>query len=125
LVVEITEHSAIDNVRGLIEHLSPFRTLGGRLAIDDVGMGFSGLSQLVELAPDVIKLDRSLVTNVADDLSRNAIVASMVVYSEKVGASLLAEGVEDATTADALNELGVSLAQGYYFGRPAPVEPLG
>lgn len=120
LVVEITEHSAINNVRGLSEQLSPFRALGGRLAIDDVGMGFSGLSQLVELSPDVIKLDRSLVADVANDAARTAMVAALVDYSARVGAALLAEGVEDETTSIALQELGVTFAQGYHFGRPAP-----
>lgn len=125
LVVEITEHAAIDNARGLYQHLAPLRASGGQLAIDDVGMGFAGLSTLVELAPDIIKLDRSLITNIADDLSRNAIVASMVAYSEKVGAVLVAEGVEDEETSIALKELGVTLGQGYHFGRPAPVEAHG
>ncbi|MCB0919863.1 MAG: EAL domain-containing protein [Actinobacteria bacterium] len=120
LVVEITEHSAIDNAAALVAHLAPFRELGGRLAIDDVGIGFSGLTQLVELAPDVIKLDRSLVAGLPDDSPRAALVAAMVAYSGSVGSWLLAEGVEDERTALALQDLGVRFAQGYHFGRPQP-----
>ena len=120
LVVEITEHAAIDNVQALIEHLQPFREQGGRLAIDDVGTGFSGLSQIVALSPEVIKLDRSLIVGIDTDRSRAAMAASLVGYSANVGATLLAEGIEDSITSQALADLGVSLAQGYYHGPPAP-----
>lgn len=124
LVVEITEHAAIADVEVLKEALRPFKAAGGRVAVDDVGMGFSGLHQLVELSPDIIKLDRTLITGIDADRARQAIVASLITYAAEVNASVVTEGVETAGEAQMLSDLGVLTAQGYHLGRPAPLADL-
>ncbi len=124
LLVEVTEHAAVSNPATLKEALRPFKEAGGRVAVDDVGMGFSGLHQLVELAPDIIKLDRTLITGIDTDAARQAIVASLLTYASEVGSSVVTEGVETAGEARKLSSLGVSTAQGYHLGRPAPLAEL-
>lgn len=124
LVVELTEHAAIEDPAALTARLDKFTARGGRIAIDDVGMGFSGLHQLVELAPDVIKLDRSLIAGIDRDFARQAIVPALLTYADKVGADVVAEGVETPDEAAMLLRLGVRTAQGYHFARPGPPHQL-
>lgn len=124
LVVEVTEHAAVEKPSALRELLRGFRSRGGRVAIDDVGAGFSGLHHLVELAPDIIKLDRSLITGVDTHLARQAIVASLVTYARAVGASVVAEGIETEDEFCALVDLGVENGQGYHLGRPTDVSQI-
>ncbi len=124
LVLEITEHAAIENTEALTRSLLSFRMRGGRLAIDDVGRGYSGLHHLIELSPDIIKLDREIVANVHRDSSRQAMIAALVAYARNVGATLIAEGVETPDEMLAIRGLGVKHAQGYLFARPAPLVEL-
>lgn len=124
LVVEITEHAAIEDPTALTRQLHRFIDKGGRVAIDDVGIGFSGLHELVELAPHIIKLDRSLITGIERDRARRAIVAALVTYAHNVGARLVAEGVETEAEAAALFRSGVREVQGYYFARPKSIDQL-
>jgi EAL domain-containing protein (putative c-di-GMP-specific phosphodiesterase class I) len=92
-----------------------------RLAVDDAGAGFSSLRHIVELAPAMVKLDRSLVAGIAEDGAREAVVTGMVRFAESAGHMLLAEGVETRAELAALRRLGVQLGQGYLLGRPVPV----
>ncbi|MFP5332165.1 MAG: EAL domain-containing protein [Acidimicrobiia bacterium] len=124
LVVEITEHAAVDDPASLRRALRDFKKRGGRVAVDDVGMGFSGLHQLVELSPDIIKLDRTLISGIDNDGARRAIVASLLTYATEVEATVVTEGVETAGEARTLADLGVSSAQGYHLGRPAALANL-
>lgn len=118
LVIEITEHAAVRDPRQLLSRLAEFRDAGGRLAIDDMGTGYSGLSHLVELRPDVIKLDRSLVTGIAHGNVRHALVRSLVTFCTEVGATIVAEGVETEEEDAILRTIGVPFAQGYLYARP-------
>ena len=95
-----------------------------RLAIDDVGAGFSSLRHIVLTAPDVIKLDRSLVDGVSDDAVLTTLVRSLVDFGHGCGAVVVAEGVETAADAAALLALGVDHGQGWHFGRPGPADQL-
>lgn len=119
LVAEITEHAAVPSYEELRCALQPLRDRGLRVAIDDAGAGFASLQHVVELHPDIVKIDRSLVDRVSDDPARRGAVASFVVLGEEVGAVVVAEGVEREEDATALERLGVRAAQGYLFGRPA------
>lgn len=123
-VLEITEHVEITDyevIRSQIERLGD-RT---RLAIDDAGAGFASLRHILELHPDFVKLDRALVHAIETDPSRQALVVGMRYFSETTSCALLAEGVESAAERDALRELGVPFGQGYFFGRPTPVDQVG
>lgn len=123
LVVEITEHAAIDEYEPVREAVAHLREAGVRLAVDDVGAGYAGLSQILRLAPDVVKLDMYLSRNIDEDVARQALVASTATFGLRVGTEVVAEGVESRGEAQALEQAGVGYAQGYFFGRPAPLQP--
>ncbi|MCU1374040.1 MAG: diguanylate cyclase/phosphodiesterase with sensor [Actinomycetia bacterium] len=116
LVIEITEHSQ-DEVwlRPAIDRL---RDLGCRVAVDDVGAGYSGISRLLALLPDIVKLDRNVVADVDRDVARQALVAAAVSYCDATGVQLIAEGVETETEAAALASLGINFIQGFLTGPP-------
>jgi EAL domain-containing protein (putative c-di-GMP-specific phosphodiesterase class I) len=95
-----------------------------RLAIDDVGAGFSSLRHIVVTAPDVIKIDRSIVTGLNTDPVLTTLVRSLVEFGHGCRVRVVAEGVETAGEAAALRTLGVDYGQGWYFGRPGPPEAL-
>jgi EAL domain-containing protein (putative c-di-GMP-specific phosphodiesterase class I) len=124
VVLELTEHDAVEDYDRLSAALAPFRAAGLRLAIDDVGAGFSSLRHIVVTAPDVIKLDRSIASGVATDRVLSTLVGSLVTFAHGSGARVVAEGVETADDAAALRALGVDHGQGWHFGRPGPPEAL-
>jgi EAL domain-containing protein (putative c-di-GMP-specific phosphodiesterase class I) len=90
-----------------------------RIAVDDAGAGYASLHHIVELQPDFIKIDRSLVHGVADDHARRVAVSAFVLLSLDLGATIVAEGVERPSDRSALCDLGVHAAQGYLLGRPS------
>lgn len=91
------------------------------LAADDVGSGYAGLSQLLDYRPDVLKIDRAVVTGVDADPARQALVAGLVQFARAIGSEIVAEGIERAAECQTLQQLGVVLGQGYHFARPAPL----
>jgi EAL domain-containing protein (putative c-di-GMP-specific phosphodiesterase class I) len=119
LVVEITEHAAVDDYEELAEAIATLRAQGVRLAIDDAGAGFSSLRHVLRLRPDIIKLDMSITRNVDSDPVRRALAEALVTFAGVVGATLVAEGVESRGELDALLALGASSAQGFFLRRPA------
>jgi len=119
IVVEITEHAAIDNFDMLLMEIDRLRDLGVRIAIDDAGAGYSGLQQIVRLRPNVIKLDMSLTKNIDRDLARRALASAMVQFAKDTNATVVAEGIETEAEMRTLTELGVEYGQGYHLGRPA------
>lgn len=124
VVLELSEHDQVEDYAVLAEALAPYRASGMRLAIDDVGAGFSSLRHIVVTGPDVIKLDRSLVDGVDQDAVLTALVRSLVDVAGACGARVVAEGIETAADAAALFALGVDHGQGWYFGRPGPAHDL-
>lgn len=123
IVVELTEHVVVDDYPDLLCHIQQLRRWGVRLAIDDTGAGISSLAHILKLAPDVIKLDRSLTAGIDADPARRALATALVAFGAEMGARIVAEGVESAGELAALSTLGVVLAQGYHLGRPAPLPP--
>ncbi len=124
VILEMTEHQQVRDYPALLALLAPLREQGLRIAVDDAGTGFSGLHQIVQLQPDMIKLDRALVSGIDGDQAKRAMCAAMVHYAGESGAFLVAEGVETLAEADELIRLGVSHGQGYHFGRPLPLKAL-
>jgi len=120
LVLEITEHDLIDNYGPVREAV---RGLGhdARLAVDDAGAGVANFGHIIELRPDFVKLDISLVRGVNANLGRQAMVVGMRHFSSTAGCRLIAEGVETEEEARTLTGLGVEFGQGFLFGRPEPV----
>ncbi len=124
VLVELSEHDAVDDYEALADALAPLRASGVKLAIDDVGAGFSSLRHVVLTAPDTIKLDRAVVSGLAEQPVLAGLVASMVTFAHGIGSSVVAEGIETRTDADLLRDLGVDAGQGWYFGRPGPASAL-
>jgi EAL domain-containing protein (putative c-di-GMP-specific phosphodiesterase class I) len=124
VIVELTEHNAIDDYPSLIDSLQTLRRRGIRISIDDTGSGYSSLAHILKLAPDFIKLDRDLVSGIDVDPVRRALAAALVAFAAETGAQIVAEGVETEEELAVLRQLGLRYAQGYYFGRPASLEAL-
>ena len=124
IVFEITEHEAIADHAALMRALAELRGMGVRLAIDDVGAGYAGLSTVLRLRPDILKLDYSLVSNIDQDPARQSLATAMVHFAHEIGAKMIAEGIERPQEHQMLHRLGVKLGQGYLFARPAPASQL-
>lgn len=124
VVLELSEHDQVEDYDALRAVLDPLRAAGLRLAIDDVGAGFSSLKHIVLTGPDVLKLDRSLVTGLATDRVRQTLVRSLTEFGHGSEAVVVAEGVETDSDAATLLALGVDYGQGWYHGRPGPAEAL-
>lgn len=120
VVVELTEHEDTSAHPDLPSRLADLRALGARVAIDDAGAGYAGLRTIVDLSPDVLKLDISLVSGIDTHPARRALVSSLVALAHELGAYLVAEGVERPGELAVLRGLGVAAAQGFYLARPVP-----
>jgi EAL domain-containing protein (putative c-di-GMP-specific phosphodiesterase class I) len=118
VLLELSEHDQVADYAALAAVLEPLRAAGMRLAIDDVGAGFSSLRHIVVTSPDVIKIDRTIVDGVSQDSVLETLVRSLVFFGHGCKATVVAEGVETAADAAKLLELGVDYGQGWYFGRP-------
>ncbi len=118
LIVEITEETLVQNDTQLARAIEPLRARGARLAVDDMGAGYSGLRQITTVHPSYLKLDRSLVSGIDSDDERAALVQALAGYSMQVGSLLVAEGVETAAELRTIRRLGVPLVQGFYLSRP-------
>ena len=118
MVLELTEHAEVLDHAALARALADLRALGVRIAVDDAGAGYSGLQQLVRLKPEIIKLDRSLVSGVHDDPALRSLCAALLHYAKETGAVLVAEGIETEQEAWVLQDLGVHRGQGWLLGKP-------
>ncbi len=118
IVIELTEHEAVEDYAAIARAVAPIREAGARLAADDLGSGYAGFRHLVRLQPDIIKLDISLVSGIHRNPGQRALARALVSFADEVGAHVIAEGVEEADELAALQELNVHWAQGYYLGRP-------
>jgi EAL domain-containing protein (putative c-di-GMP-specific phosphodiesterase class I) len=121
IVVEITEHSSVGDYDVLRRSLDGLRALGARVAVDDAGAGYASFRHILALRPDVVKLDRALVTGLDHDPVRESLVAALVTFAQRIGATTVAEGIETAGELDMLSRLGVPCGQGYHLARPAPL----
>ena len=118
IVLEITERDPVDDYAALRTAISTI-VAPLRWAIDDAGAGYASLRHIIELRPQFVKLDRQLITGIALDPARQALVAGLLHFSRAVGTTLIAEGVETAAERAALQGLGLVAGQGWLFGRPA------
>ena len=121
LVLELTEHDAITDLERLRDAIDRFGRSGIRFAIDDVGAGYSGLTHILQLGPDIVKLDRAIVSGVDASPPRRALVAAALSFAASVGTTVIAEGIEQEAELDTLLDLGVTFGQGFLLGRPEPV----
>lgn len=122
LVFEVVESHAIADRGHLVSILDHYRSLGWRVALDDVGAGWSSLSLLAAVRPEVVKLDKALVQELPDDGARTVLKA-VTDLAHQLGAVVVAEGVETERLADEVTALGADLGQGWLFGRPVRPQP--
>ena len=118
IVLEITEHRAIDDPAALCAELRGWRDRGLQLAIDDAGAGYSGLQQIIQLRPDIVKLDMSLTSGIDADSAKRSLAAAMVHFAQEEDAIIVAEGIETAAELETLRTIGVQRGQGWHLGRP-------
>jgi EAL domain-containing protein (putative c-di-GMP-specific phosphodiesterase class I) len=123
VVLEITERMSLDHVDDLDARIRRLRSLGFRVAVDDLGAGYSGLSSFAQLEPDVAKLDMSLIRDVHAKPKKQSIVRSLQRLCVELGILLVAEGVESRDERDTLISLGCDLFQGYLLAKPGPAFP--
>jgi EAL domain-containing protein (putative c-di-GMP-specific phosphodiesterase class I) len=118
-VLELTERAAIDGIEDIADRIARLRQLGFRIAIDDIGAGYSGLNSFATVQPDFVKLDITLVRGLDTDPVRRRLVRLLAELCNDLGIFVVAEGVETIPERDALIDLGIDLLQGYLFARPA------
>lgn len=123
LVLEITERTSIQDFEAFGRELGPLRRRGFLVAIDDVGTGYSSLQTITEVQPDFIKIDLSLIKNIHRSLIKQELVQSLLTVGSRIGAQVIAEGIETEDEYRTLRRCGVRYGQGYYFARPAPPFP--
>jgi len=123
VVLEVTERAQLETPRNLPVILDDLQDVGYRIALDDLGEGYAGLSWLVKLTPDIAKLDMSLVRDIDKSRLKRELVASMVGVCRRARTVIVAEGIETAEEAAVLRDLGCDLLQGYHFAKPGLAFP--
>jgi EAL domain-containing protein (putative c-di-GMP-specific phosphodiesterase class I) len=124
VVLELTEHASVTDYRPLTEALAPLRALGLRIAIDDAGAGYASMRHILNIEPNLVKLDISLTRAIDKDRKRRALATALIAFARETDVGIIAEGVETAEELMTLKSLGVTRAQGYYLARPAPLAEL-
>ena len=120
VVLEVTERAGLEQIADLADRLRRLRALGYRVAIDDLGEGYAGLTSLARVAPEFVKLDMSLVRGIDACAAQRQIVSSTVQLCRALGSEIIAEGVETVAERDALIAIGIDFLQGFLIGRPLP-----
>ncbi|MDQ4005197.1 MAG: EAL domain-containing protein [Actinomycetota bacterium] len=125
IVIEVTEHTRIADYEEFSRALRGLRSAGLRIAEDDAGAGYAGLRDILQLAPDIIKLDTELTRGIETDRPRRALATAMISFAREIGSTIVAEGIETQRELDALKVLGVQYGQGFYLGRPTVMRLAG
>ena len=123
VILEITERTALDDVRDLPARAAALRRMGFRLAIDDLGAGYAGLTSFATIEPEVVKLDMSLVRDIDKNATKRKLVRRMTELSHEMGILVVAEGIESSEERDEIVSSNVDLLQGYRFAKPCPPFP--
>lgn len=124
VVVEITEHSFIEDYGAIAEAIEPWRAKGLRLAVDDAGAGYASFRHIIRLHPDIVKLDISLVAHIDHDLVCRALTEALSSFAAVTNSLVVAEGVETPEQLAVLRNLRIGMAQGYLLGRPQSMGPV-
>ena len=123
VVLEITERASLHDLNGAREKVTALRALGYRIAVDDLGAGYAGLTSLVLLHPEIVKIDMELVRGIHNSPTKSKLVSAVITLCRELGAQVIAEGIETLDEAAALEALGCGLLQGYFFARPGAPYP--
>jgi EAL domain-containing protein (putative c-di-GMP-specific phosphodiesterase class I)/CheY-like chemotaxis protein len=118
VVLEVTERAPLEQIRDATSRVAQLRALGYRIAVDDLGAGYAGLTSFAHLEPDVVKVDMSLIRGIDSSPMKQKLLGSIVGLCRDLGIEIIAEGIETAAERDALVRVGGDLCQGYLFARP-------
>jgi EAL domain-containing protein (putative c-di-GMP-specific phosphodiesterase class I) len=121
VVFEISEQESIDNFDTFREMSDQYRRLGFQFALDDTGSGYAGFEELIELQPEFIKIDRSMVSGVDQDPARQEVLTALLRVADKLGARVIGEGLDTLEELEMLGNLGIHFGQGWLFGHPTPL----
>lgn len=121
LMLEVTEHASVPDYGVIADALAPMRCEGLTLAIDDAGAGYASFRHILQLKPDVIKLDGSLIRDIDKNLNGQCLAAALIRFGHETGSRIVAECVETQAELDMLRELQVTSVQGFLLGRPMPL----
>ena len=119
--LEITESGIMRNISDAVKKIKELKDFGFTFAIDDFGTGYSSLSYLKELPVDIVKIDQSFIMNMQKSKGDATIIEAVIAIAEKFNFKVLAEGVEDKETLEALKKLKCDIYQGYYAHKPMPI----
>ena len=120
MVLELTEHAPVHDYDRLGDAIDGLRAEGFRIAVDDVGAGYSSFRHLLTVQPDVLKIDISLCRSIESDRARQVIAASIASLGRELNAMVVAEGIETPAELTAVQELGIESAQGFYLADRQP-----
>lgn len=123
-VLEVTERASLEGLSDLAARARRLREAGFRIALDDLGAGYAGLTTLTVLEPEVVKIDMALVRNIGESVTKQRVVGSIIRLCRELSMRVVAEGVETGRELSCVTELGCDLIQGYYIARPAEVPLL-
>jgi EAL domain-containing protein (putative c-di-GMP-specific phosphodiesterase class I) len=123
VVLEITERASLHTVRDVLARIARLRSMGFRIAVDDLGAGYAGLTSFAQLEPEVVKLDMSLVRDIHAQPTKQTLVRTMIAMCRELRMQVVAEGIETADERDAIAEAGCDLLQGYLFAKPGSAFP--
>jgi len=118
VVLEVTERAPLEQIPDAVARVAALRQLGYRIAVDDLGAGYAGLTSFAHLEPEVVKVDMSLIRGIDQSPMKQKLLGSIVALCRDLGIEIIAEGVETAQERDALIAVGGDLCQGYLFARP-------
>ena len=123
VVLEITERASLHHIRDVQARIGRLREMGFRIAVDDLGAGYAGLTSFAQLEPEVVKLDMSLVRNVHTQPTKQTLVRTMISMCKELGMKIVAEGIESPEERDVIVAAGCDLMQGYLFAKPGKPFP--
>ncbi len=123
VIIELTETHPVDDMPLMQRALAHYRSMGFRVALDDLGTGYSGLKLWSEIKPDFVKVDRHFIQGVDEDRTKQRFLANIIATATSMGCKIITEGIETEGEYATLRKFGVGLVQGFYFSRPRPVPP--
>jgi EAL domain-containing protein (putative c-di-GMP-specific phosphodiesterase class I) len=118
ITLEVTENDSIEGLKNFIYNIKMLRLMGYRIAMDDTGAGYSSLSNISDIMPDIIKIDRSVIQNIDKNSVKESMLKGLMLVAREAGSLVVAEGIENAEEASVLTRNNVDLAQGFYYARP-------
>ncbi|NHC39344.1 EAL domain-containing protein [Bacillus sp. MM2020_1] len=119
ITFEVTENDSIEGLKNFIYNIKMLRLMGYKIAMDDTGAGYSSLSIISEIMPDIIKIDRSVIQNIDKNSVKESMLQGLMLIAREAGSIVVAEGIENEAEASVLKRNNVDLAQGFFYARPA------